>query len=138
MFQLPELGLLSLAMAIPLVSGGLNLGDHCHGEPGSLADGLDINESRCRPLRAGECWRCGSLPPLPPAFLLCLAIGLLTGVIVAVIGVHPILVTLGTQTLITGISIWLTHGRTLSGFPEPLLLISNETFLGSQSLSSYS
>jgi predicted ABC-type sugar transport system permease subunit len=63
-------------------------------------------------------------------FLLCLAIGFLTGVIVAVIGVHPILVTLGTQTLVSGISIWLTHGRTLSGFPEPLLLISNGTIFG--------
>jgi simple sugar transport system permease protein len=63
-------------------------------------------------------------------FLLCLAIGFLTGVIVAVIGVHPILVTLGTQTLVSGISIWLTHRRTLSGFPEPLLLISNGTIFG--------
>ena len=42
-------------------------------------------------------------------FLLCFAIGILTGVVVAVIGVHPILVTLGTQTLVAGISIWLTR-----------------------------
>jgi simple sugar transport system permease protein len=37
---------------------------------------------------------------LAAGFLLCAFIGLVTGAIVAVIGVHPILVTLGTQTLI--------------------------------------
>jgi simple sugar transport system permease protein len=57
-------------------------------------------------------------------------IGLVTGFIVAVIGVHPILVTLGTQTLIAGISVWLTRGRTLSGFPEALIHVSNETVAG--------
>jgi hypothetical protein len=35
----------------------------------------------------------------------CLIVGLVTGAIVAYVGAHPILVTLGTQTLI-GISIW--------------------------------
>ena len=67
---------------------------------------------------------------LAAGFLLCLVIGLITGFIVAVIGVHPILVTLGTQTLITGISVWLTRGRTLSGFPDALIHVSNETIAG--------
>jgi simple sugar transport system permease protein len=49
---------------------------------------------------------------------------------VALIGVHPILVTLGTMTLLHGIAIYFTRGRTLSGFPEPLIAIANETILG--------
>ena len=57
-------------------------------------------------------------------------VGLLTGLLVAAIGVHPILVTLGTMTLLHGIGIYFTRGRTLSGFPEPLIAIANKTVLG--------
>ena len=61
---------------------------------------------------------------------LCAIIGIATGLLVAVAGVHPILVTLGTMTLLHGISIYFTRGRTLSGFPEPLIVVANETLFG--------
>jgi simple sugar transport system permease protein len=57
-------------------------------------------------------------------------VGLLTGLLVAVMGVHPILVTLGTMTLLHGLGIYYTRGRTLSGFPEVLLVVSNQTVWG--------
>jgi simple sugar transport system permease protein len=60
----------------------------------------------------------------------CLLVGLITGLMVAVIGIHPILVTLGTMTLLHGLSIYFTRGRTLSGFPDALLAISNKTIAG--------
>ena len=129
MFQLPELGLLSLAMAIPLVSGGLNLAIIATANQAALLMAW-ILTAQMPPDAGGLVLALWIATALAGGFLICLAIGILTGVIVAVIGVHPILVTLGTQTLITGTSIWLTHGRTLSGFPESLLLISNETLLG--------
>jgi simple sugar transport system permease protein len=72
-------------------------------------------------------WLTGALAA---GLVLCIVTGLITGILVAVMGVHPILVTLGTMTLITGFSIYFTRGRTLSGFPEPLILVSNETILG--------
>ncbi len=128
MFQLPELGLLSLAMSIPLVSGGLNLAIIATANQAALLMAWILTKEM-PPAASGGMLAVWIAAALAAGFLLCLAIGLLTGMIVAVIGVHPILVTLGTQTLITGINIWLTHGRTLSGFPQPLLLISNETFL---------
>ncbi|WP_176480172.1 ABC transporter permease [Mesorhizobium sp. WSM3859] len=62
--------------------------------------------------------------------ILCSLVGLVTGFLVASVGVHPILVTLGTMTLLHGTSIYLTRGRTLSGFPEALISIANETFFG--------
>jgi simple sugar transport system permease protein len=129
MFQLPELGLLSLAMAIPLVSGGLNLAIIATANQAALLMAW-ILTTQMPSEAAGGVLTLWIAAALAAGFLLCLAIGLLTGVIVAVIGVHPILVTLGTQTLITGISIWLTHGRTLTGFPQALLQISNDTILG--------
>jgi simple sugar transport system permease protein len=62
--------------------------------------------------------------------LLCLVVGAVTGWMVAGLGVHPILVTLGTMTLLHGFSIYFTRGRTLSGFPDALIQISNDTVLG--------
>ena len=129
MFQLPELGLLSLAMAIPLISGGLNLAIIATANQAALLMAWILTTQMPHEASGGllALWIATALAA---GFLLCFAIGILTGVIVAVMGVHPILVTLGTQTLVGGISIWLTHGRTLSGLPEPLLLVSNETFFG--------
>jgi simple sugar transport system permease protein len=129
MFQLPELGLLSLAMAIPLISGGLNLAIIATANQAALLMAWILTTQMPHDASGGllALWIATALAA---GFLLCFVIGILSGVIVAVMGVHPILVTLGTQTLVGGISIWLTHGRTLSGFPEPLLLVSNETIFG--------
>ncbi len=126
MFQLPELGLLSLAMAIPLVSGGLNLAIIATANQAALLMAWILTTQMPPDAAGGEVWLWIALA-FAAGFVLCLLIGLITGIIVAVIGVHPILVTLGTQTLIGGISIWLTRGQTLSGFPDALIHISNET-----------
>jgi simple sugar transport system permease protein len=129
MFQLPELGLLSLAMAIPLVSGGLNLAIIATANQAALLMAWILTTQMPSDAAGGEIWLWITIALLA-GFLLCLIIGLITGFIVAVIGVHPILVTLGTQTLITGVSIWLTRGQTLSGFPDALIHVSNETIAG--------
>lgn len=129
MFQLPELGLLSLAMAIPLVSGGLNLAIIATANQAALLMAWILTTQMPPDAAGGDVWLWISIA-LSAGFLLCVLIGLVTGFIVAIIGVHPILVTLGTQTLITGISIWLTRGQTLSGFPDALIRISNETIAG--------
>ena len=129
MFQLPELGLLSLAMAIPLVSGGLNLAIIATANQAALLMAWILTTQMPPQAAGGEVWLWIGIA-LFAGFLLCLVIGLITGFIIAAIGVHPILVTLGTQTLIAGVSIWLTRGRTLSGFPDALIAVSNETVLG--------
>lgn len=129
MFQLPELGLLSLAMAIPLVSGGLNLAIIATTNQSALLMAWILTTQMPPEAAGGEIWLWMAIA-LGAGFLLCLIIGLTTGFIIAVVGVHPILVTLGTQTLIAGVSIWLTRGRTLSGFPDALIHVSNETIGG--------
>ena len=65
-----------------------------------------------------------------PGSLLCLVIGLLTGALVAYTGVHPILVTLGTKSLIDGISIYLTRGEAISGLPQAYAAVGNAAVLG--------
>ena len=82
------------------------------------------------PDAAGAQLACWMLVALVSGFVLCAIVGLVTGLLVAAVGVHPILVTLGTMTLLHGIGIYFTRGRTLSGFPEPLIAIANKTILG--------
>jgi simple sugar transport system permease protein len=129
MFQLPELGLLALAMVIPLISGGLNLA-------------IIATANQCALLMA---WIMTSFIPagaggpetvlvitaaLLAGLLLCTAIGLVTGFLVATMGVHPILVTLGTKSVIDGVSIWLTRGTVVSGLPDSFQWLGNGLVLG--------
>jgi hypothetical protein len=59
-----------------------------------------------------------------------LVIGLITGMIVAFLGVHPILVTLGTMTAVKGIAVYATNGGVIGGFPPVILFFGNGTLLG--------
>jgi simple sugar transport system permease protein len=129
MFQIPELGLLSLAMAIPLISGGINLAIIATANASGLLMAW-ILTALMPPETQGGALALWMLGAFAAGLLLCLIVGWVTGMMVAVLGVHPILVTLGTMTLLHGLGIYFTRGRTLSGFPDALLQISNDTVLG--------
>lgn len=129
MFQIPELGLLSLAMAVPLISGGLNLAIIATTNLTALFMAW-ILTSQMPPDAAGAVVWMWLGASLLAGLILCIIVGMATGYIVVAMGVHPILVTLGTMTLLNGLSIGFTRGRTISGFPEQLLAVSNHTVLG--------
>src|SRR5258708_17360972 len=59
-----------------------------------------------------------------------LVVGLITGAIVAFLGVHPILVTLGTMTAVKGIAVYATNGGVIGGFPPAILFLANGTLFG--------
>lgn len=59
-----------------------------------------------------------------------LGIGIVNGFIIAYLGVSPILATLGTMTFFEGISVVITRGYVISGFPKPVLAIGNGTVFG--------
>jgi simple sugar transport system permease protein len=127
-FQLPELGLLSLAMVIPLISGGLNLSIIATANQVALLMVWIMSSQIGEGADPGTMWLWIAVA-LVAGLALALVIGLITGTLIAVAGVHPILVTLGTMTLVNGVSIFLTRGKTLSGLPDPVLWISNGTVL---------
>nr|WP_321986707.1 ABC transporter permease [uncultured Lichenicoccus sp.] len=125
--QVPQLGLLSLAMMVALLSGGLDLSiiavadfsalvsayllTHIPADGGALAIALQV---------AALC--CG--------LLVAALIGAINGVIIAYLDVSPILTTLGTMTMIKGLSVGLTHGGVISGFPPLVLYLGNANLLG--------
>ena len=126
MFQTPELGLLSLAMMVPLISGGLNLAIIATANQAALLTAWLMKIM----LASGMPVALVIVAAMAAGLLLCVGWGVITGAIVAYTGVHPILVTLGTKSLIDGISIYLTRGTVISGLPDQYAAIGNAVVLG--------
>ena len=129
MFQMPELGLLSLAMLLPLITGGLNLAIIATSNQAALLMAW-LMKSMLSPGAPGSQVVLAIAVAMLAGLLLCALWGLITGAIVAYTGVHPILVTLGTKSLIDGISIDLTRGTVISGLPPQYSAIGNAVVFG--------
>jgi simple sugar transport system permease protein len=128
-FQMPELGILALAMMIPLMSGGLNLAIIATANLSALVMAAILTQM-IGPESSGHLVFGVIVLALAAGLLTSLVIGLLTGMIVAFLGVHPILVTLGTMTAVKGISVYATSGAVIGGFPAAILVLGNGTLLG--------
>jgi simple sugar transport system permease protein len=128
MFQVPELGLLALAMVIPLISGGLNLAIIATANQCALLMAWIMTHMIAADAGAGEI-ALVIAAALAAGLVYSALIGLVTGTLVATMGVHPILVTLGTMSVIDGTSIYLTRGNIISGFPDAFQWIGNGTVL---------
>lgn len=125
--QLPELGFLSIASALVLISGGIDLSITGTAVLSGIVAAIimQMGDSSV------------SEPSLLVVALACLAglcIGVLCGAVnallVAKAGIAPMLATLGTMNLFTGIGIVLTKGSALSGFPDLFLNIGNGLVFG--------
>lgn len=127
-FQLPELGILSLAMMVALLSGGLDLSIIATANLVALTMAYIITSMV--PADPGVLWGVWQIVALLAGLVVALAIGALNGFVIAYLGVSPILATLGSMTLIKGIAIGLTRGGILSSFPAPIVFIGNGSVFG--------
>ena len=128
-FQMPELGILALAMMIPLMSGGLNLAIIATANLSALVMAAILTKM-LGPESPPQAVVGVILLALAAGLLISLIVGLITGVIVAFLGVHPILVTLGTMIAVKGIAVYATSGGVIGGFPAAVLFLGNGTLLG--------
>ena len=128
-YQLPELGLLTFAMFVPMLSGGLNLAIISTANlTGLFMAWVFINYL---PVDAGTGTQLLWLfIAIAGATVIAVLIGCLTGLIISHIGAHPILVTLGTMTMISGLGVYLTKGAALSGMPPIIKAIGTDTLFG--------
>jgi simple sugar transport system permease protein len=127
-FQLPELGILSLAMMVALLSGGLNLSIIATANLCALAMAWVL--TRHVPGAHGAAWVAWQVVAVLAGLAVGAVIGLINGFVIAYLGVSPILATLGTMTMCKGLSIGLTRGNVISGFPDPIVFIGNGTLAG--------
>ncbi|WP_158816813.1 ABC transporter permease [Methylocapsa sp. S129] len=122
-FQLPELGILSLAMMVALLSGGLNLSIIATANLCALTMAYVLTHHV--PGAEGFMWGAWQVMAVLAGIAVATAIGLLNGAVIAYLGVSPILATLGTMTMCKGLSIGLTRGNVISGFPDPIVFLGN-------------
>ncbi len=127
--QVPELGILAMAMMITMLSGGINLAIIASANMAGIVTAFILTHF----IEAGTT---GTAPALVmtgaviAGLAISMIIGLLNGGIIAYLSVSPILTTLGTMTLIQGLNVLLTKGYVISGFPEPIVFIGNGLVLG--------
>ena len=124
-FQLPELGLLCLAMLLPVLTGGLNLAVTFTAN----ISGLTL---------AWTMFYFGGADAGPEAFalgcVLALAVGALSGLIIGVVvaytKAHPILVSLSMMIFVRGLGEFLTRGGDISGFPDFVQPLGHGSIIG--------
>lgn len=124
-FQLPDLGLLTLAMLAPIMSGGINLAIIAIANLSGLTLAFVLN------LNGGPQ---AGIPAFVVGALGALAVGgasgALMGAVIAYFGAHPILASLAMMIFLKGLGELLTRGGDISGFPEFLGEFGHGVVLG--------
>jgi simple sugar transport system permease protein len=125
-FQLPEIGILTLAMMVAMLHGGINLAAVGTANLTAIITALVVHA--VMPAQGNE-WVAAVLG-LGAGFAASLLVGFVNGILVGYIGVSSILATLGTMTLVSGVCVVITGGSTISRLPAPILAIGNGVFFG--------
>ncbi|MDC3426358.1 ABC transporter permease [Aquibacillus sp. 3ASR75-11] len=118
MFQLPEFGLIAIAMMVVIVTGGIDLSITYVAALSGVGAALMLTNGY------------SILPAIMVGILFGLACGAFNGFVISKIGVSPILVTLGTMVLFEGVILAITKGQSISGFSDSYGLIGNGYYLG--------
>ncbi|WP_338825536.1 Autoinducer 2 import system permease protein LsrD [Moorella humiferrea] len=122
--QLPELGLIALGMMVVILTGGIDLSITYTAALSGITGALVLSAGYNAGIE-GAAVMFLIIKALLATLLTALLCGFLNGFLVSYVGVSPILVTLGTMTLFEGVSVWLTKGGAVSGFPEQFQWIGN-------------
>jgi simple sugar transport system permease protein len=125
-YQLPEFGILALSMMLVIVSGGINLSITFTATLAMIVGGLAMAAITTKGGYFGLALFAGIGLMILTAFVC----GALNGFVVAYLGITPMIATLGTSTLFEGISLNITKGGAVSGFPVEFLEIGGGAFLG--------
>ncbi|MDR3440239.1 ABC transporter permease [Telmatospirillum sp.] len=128
-YLFPELGVLSIAMLVALLTGGIDLSVIGIANLSGILAGLFFHTILSSAQSAG-----GGLPVVIAGVLLSLSVGLaagaLNGFLITRLRVTPILATLGTGQIFTGLALVLTGGPAIVGFPAAWDFIGNGKILG--------
>jgi simple sugar transport system permease protein len=127
-FQFPEYGILSLAMMLTMISGGIDLSIVGIANLSAIVASMIMVTLIPEEASVGY-----SLLVISAAVIVCLLNGLLCGLLngyaIAKIGIPAILVTLGTMQLFTGLAIVITKGKAIVGLPELFSYLGNGSIL---------
>lgn len=124
--QMPELGLLTIAIMMVILTKGNNLSNVATAILSGILSALAMGGL----YRGGYSVAMSILLGLLAGFAVAMLCGILNGIFVAYIGVASMLATLASSTFFKGISMNITQGRAISGFPEQVYELSRTNFVG--------
>jgi simple sugar transport system permease protein len=113
LLQSSVIGLLSLAVAVTMLTGGIDLSINATANVTSIVVATLL--SKTVPAEGGNATLAITALALVVGLLVGFGCGLFNGFLIAILGYSPILATLGTMTLFVGIGTVLTGGNTLFG-----------------------
>lgn len=128
-FQLPELGLYSLAMMMAMLTDGIDLSVVAIGNLSAICGAKIMHRAVEQEMVGAALLGCVLLGILA-ALLIGACLGLLNGFVVANLNITPMLATMATSTFIQGISIIITQGKSVSGTPKAFIYFGSATLLG--------
>ncbi|PPG53579.1 ABC transporter permease [Rathayibacter sp. AY1E9] len=116
-YAVPEVGLLALAVAITMSSGGIDLSIVAIANLAALA----MATTSIALLEGGASDPVAAVVGIAVAVVVGLVCGLVNGVLVSRLRIAPILATLATMTVFTGAALVLTRGEPVYGLPDTIL-----------------
>ena len=124
-FQLPDLGLLTLAMLAPIIANGINLAVIATANLSGLTLAWILN------MNGGpQAGVFAFVVGVGAALAVGGASGAAMGVTIAYFGAHPILASLAMMIFLRGLGEFLTRGGDISGFPDFLGELGHGVILG--------
>ena len=130
-YIMPELGILSVAMMIAMLTGGIDLSVVGIANLAGIVAGVYFHSSM---VQAAQTSGSGMLFYTIIGILLAVLIGLLSGLVngllIAKLRITPILATLGTGQVLMGLALVLTGGPAIVGFPDAWNWVGNGKLFG--------
>lgn len=116
-FQFSEIGIMALGIMVTMITGGIDLSVNATANLTGITAGLIL--THMAPAGSSPAVVTTAIVLAVGAGLLVgLLAGLLNGFLISRVGITPILATLGTMTLFSGLSIGITKGTGIFGIPE--------------------
>jgi simple sugar transport system permease protein len=122
--QLPEYGVMSIAMALAMISGGIDLSLVANANLTAIFAATIL---KMQPMGSDA----GNILLACLVALCCgMVFGAMNGSLIAFFGIPPMLATLGMQQLLRGVSVVITSGRAVSSLPLAFSKLGNSNLFG--------
>jgi len=128
-FQFPEFAILALAMMLTMLTGGIDLSVVGAANLSAIVAATILTQF-AGPDATGSAALAWLALSMGAAVAVGLAAGLFNGIAIAIFGLPPILATLGSGLIFTGIAVALTGGSAVMGFPASAAWLGNGLVLG--------
>ncbi|CAM5586142.1 simple sugar transport system permease protein [Aquamicrobium terrae] len=128
-FQFPEFAILSLAMMLSMMTGGIDLSIVGVSNLAAIVAAL-ILSALAGPQAAGLAAGGTIALAVAAALLVGAVCGLFNGIAIGIFGLPPILATLGSGLVFTGLAVAVTGGSAVLGFPAAFAFLGNGAVFG--------